>query len=272
VRKTGRRERRRVGVLTGSLARRIKRGVKLALPDTREPGKNRPFWWAEFAGIRMSERGFRPRRSCSAHHLQAIEHQGAGRAGDGLGYRSSMDRPDISRTRSGDDYSRCHGGQHRAAQHPGRGHRRPGHEGVLGRRDHLSGRRDPQRACCSSRACEPAEIEAPRIGRPGPAPSRPSVIVTPHSSGPKFRELAGGASPRRPSRYLVKRVCIMDESPNRTVESSESRAFVAADSHLISRPWRVTPTYEPKLSKISKTRPRSPEPEPSNGHKAVKYA
>jgi hypothetical protein len=57
----------------------------------------------------------------------------------------------------------------------------------------------------------------------------------------------------RPSRHLAKKVRIMDDSPNRTVDSSPSCAFVTPVLHLIPRLWRVTPTYKPKLSKISKT-------------------
>jgi hypothetical protein len=38
------------------------------------------------------------------------------------------------------------------------------------------------------------------------------------------------------------KVCIMDDSPNGTVDSSVSWGFVAAISHLISRLWGVTPT------------------------------
>jgi hypothetical protein len=56
----------------------------------------------------------------------------------------------------------------------------------------------------------------------------------------------------------------VDESPNRTVVLSVQHPFVATVSCPTSRPWRVAPTYEPQLSKVSKFWLRTPEPEPPN--------
>jgi hypothetical protein len=97
-------------------------------------------------------------------------------------------------------------------------------------------------------------------------PGRPSP-QTPQTgpAHPHLRALAArvALSTRLQSHESVTDDRIVDDHPDRTATLSISVTFVARARYPISRPWRVAPTYEPQVAKVSKIR----VPEPPGGRR-----
>jgi hypothetical protein len=92
------------------------------------------------------------------------------------------------------------------------------------------------------------------------------------SPGPNFRELPGAARPGPTVSLSGQKSLHRGRQSEQDARFIRITAFVAAVSRLNSRLWRVTPTYEPKLSKISETRRRTPGRDHRTLTKAAKHA